>query len=249
MVKVGIIGGSGLDDPKIMDNAKEIEVDTTWGKPSSPLTVGQIAGVDVVLLARHGRKHQYSPTKVPWQANIQALKDQGVTHIIATTACGSLKEEIGKGHFVVLDQVIDFTKHRVNTFHEDFSPGLVHQPFADPFDEKLRGILFETGSELKIPMHEKGTVVTIEGPRFSSRAESFLFISWKADVINMSTATEVALANEAGIPYAAVAMSTDYDCWKEDEEAVTMDAALAVFKANASKVLDLLIKSIPKVGK
>jgi 5'-methylthioadenosine phosphorylase len=186
---------------------------------------------------------------VPWQANIQAMKDQGVTHILATTACGSLKEEIDRGHFVVVDQVIDFTKHRVNTFHEDFGPGLVHQPFSDPFDEQLRKVFSETGKELGIPMHDKGTVVTIEGPRFSSRAESFMFISWKADVINMSTATEVALANEAGIPYAAVAMATDYDCWREGEEAVTMDEAMKVFKANASKVLDLLVKSIPKVGK
>ena len=247
MVKVGIIGGSGLDDPKILKDPSEKAVGTDWGTPSSPLTIGKIEGVDVVILSRHGRKHQYSPTQVNNKANIQALKDEGCTHILATTACGSLKQEIDRGHFVILDQFIDFTKHRKNSFHEDFADGMVHAPMADPFNEELRQAFISTAKELSLPLHEKGTVVTIEGPRFSTRAESHMFRSWKADVINMSTAPEAALANEAGIPYAAVAMSTDYDCWKEDEEAVTFEEVLKVFKANADKVKDLLIQTIPKI--
>ncbi len=247
MVKVGIIGGSGLDDPKILKDAKEITVTTVYGSPASPLTIGKIEGVDVVLLARHGRKHQYSPTHVPNLANIQALKDQGVTHIIATTACGSLREEIGRGDFVILDQFIDFTKHRKNSFHEDFSQGMFHQAMADPFDEKLRKALILSGNKLGFMVHEKGTVVTIEGPRFSTRAESHMFRLWGADVINMSTAPECALANEAKIPYAAVAMSTDYDCWKTDEKPVTWEDVLKVFEQNVDKVKKLLVNIVTRV--
>ncbi|MBU0762124.1 MAG: MTAP family purine nucleoside phosphorylase, partial [Candidatus Altiarchaeota archaeon] len=213
MVKVGVIGGSGLDDPNILGKLVEKEVKTEYGKPTSSLTEGVLGGVNVILIARHGRNHQYSPTEVNYRANIQAFKDEGVTHILATTACGSLREEIDRGHFVILDQFIDFTKHRKNTFVESFEGGAVHTPMAHPFDEGLRSKLIKTSKELGYPHHEKGTVVTIEGPRFSTVAESKMFRLWGADVINMSVATEVALANELKIPYAAVAMSTDYDCW------------------------------------
>lgn len=262
-----LIGGSGLDDaavqtlrtspssknpqelgdPQILEGGHEVEVVTKYGKPASPLTVGKIGGVDVVILARHGRKHEFSPTQVPNRANIQALKDQGCTHIIATTACGSLREEIDRGDFVVLDQFIDFTKKRMNTFCDSFENGAVHAAMADPFDENLREILFDSCVEQGLNVHGKGTVVTIEGPRFSTRAESNMFRLWGADVINMSTAPEAALANEAGIAYAAVAMSTDYDCWKIDEEAVSWEEVLKVFEQNAESVKRLLISAIPKV--
>lgn len=248
MVKVGIIGGSGLDNPKILKNVKDIEVDTPYGKPTSSLKLGKIKGVDVVLLARHGRKHTIPPTQVNFRANINALKEQGCTHILTTTACGSLREEIGRGHLVVLDQFIDFTRHRPVTFHEEFEPGkMVHTPMAEPFDKDLRELLIKTCKELKIFCHEKGIVITIEGPRFSTKAESKMFRIWGADVVNMSIAPEVILANEAGIPYAAIAISTDYDCWKEDEEPVTWEAVLEIFKANVEKVTNLLINTIPKV--
>jgi len=248
MAKIGIIGGSGLDDPNILESSKDIEVDTEFGKPSSKLKVGKIKGVDVVLLARHGREHTIPPTQVNFRANIQALKDIGCTHILATTACGSLKEEIDRGHLVILDQFIDFTKHRKTTYYEEFEPGkMFHTVMADPFDEDLRQILIKACKELKIFCHEKGTVVTIEGPRFSTRAESHMFRQWGADVINMSIAPECILANEAGIPYAAVAMSTDYDCWREDERPVTWEAILDIFAANVKKVTDLLVNAIPKV--
>jgi len=247
MVKIGIIGGSGLDDPKILRDSKEVRVDTPYGKPSSALTAGQINGVDVVLLIRHGNKHQLSPTQVNYRANIHALKEKGVTHIIATTACGSLREEIGRGDFVVIDQFIDFTRHRKTTFHESFENGMEHPLMADPFDPELRKAFYETSIELGFKTHEKGTVVTIEGPRFSTRAESKMFRIWGADIINMTIASEAILANEAGIPYAAVAMSTDYDCWKEDEELVPWREILKVFDRNVDNVKKLLINVISKI--
>jgi 5'-methylthioadenosine phosphorylase len=247
MVKIGIIGGSGLDDPGILTDTEELTVKTAYGDPSSPLTIGKLDGVETVILARHGRQHQYSPTEVNSRANIQALKDQNVTHIIATTACGSLREEIGRGHFVILDQFIDFTRHRPTTFHFSFAKEAVHTPMAEPFDADLRKALSLTAEELKLPVHKQGTVITIEGPRFSTKAESKMFRIWGADVINMSIAPEAALANEAGIPYAAVAMSTDYDCWKEDEEPVSWDEILKVFNQNADKVKNLLINVIPRI--
>jgi len=248
MVKLGIIGGSGLDDPQILRDAKEIKVDTPYGQPSSALTAGKISGVDAVLLARHGKGHIISPTQINYRANITALKAQGVTHILATTACGSLKEDIARGDFVILDQFIDFTKHRKNTFHESFENGIEHPIVADPFDAELRKLLFETSTGLGFRTHERGTVITIEGPRFSTRAESKMFRMWGADVINMSIATEVCLAIEAGIPYGAVAMSTDYDCWKEDEAVVTWQEILKVFEQNAANVKKLLIRCVEKMA-
>jgi len=247
MAKIGIIGGSGLDDPGILKDAEELTISTAYGNPSSPLTVGKLNGVETVILARHGRQHQFSPTEVNCRANIQALKDQNVTHIIATTACGSLREEIDRGHFVILDQFIDFTRHRPTTFHVSFAKEAVHTAMAEPFAANLRKLLSQTAKELNLPVHDKGTVITIEGPRFSTKAESKMFRIWGADVINMSIAPEAALANEARIPYAAVAMSTDYDCWKEDEEPVSWDEILKVFNQNADKVKNLLVNVIPRI--
>lgn len=247
MVKVGIIGGSGLDDPKILKNAQEVEAVTPYGSPSSVLTTGRIAGVDVVLLSRHGKKHQFPPSAINYRANIYSLKEQGVTHILATSACGSLREEIHRGDLVIVDQFLDFTKSRKMTFYESFEDGARHTPMAEPFSPDLRRLLIKTGRELGYAIHEKGTVVTIEGPRFSTRAESHLFRQWGADVVNMTLATEVILANEIGIPYAAAAMSTDYDCWKSDEEGVTWDAILEIFEKNVKKVLTLIIRAIPHI--
>jgi 5'-methylthioadenosine phosphorylase len=214
MSKIGIIGGSGLDDPKLLQDAKEIDVSTAFGEPTSPLTVGSIEGKDVIIIARHGRQHTIPPTHVNYRANIQALKDQGCTHILATTACGSLREEIGRGDLVVLDQFIDFTRLRPVTFFDTFPPGAEnakHTPMADPYDESLRQKFIAAAREMGLTFHERGAVITIEGPRFSTRAESHMFRVWGADVINMTIASETILANEAGIPYAAVAISTDYD--------------------------------------
>ena len=247
VAKVGIIGGSGLDDPDILREAAELEIKTPYGNPSSPLALGRIGGVDVVILARHGRRHQFSPSQVNYRANIHALKVQEVTHIIATTACGSLREDIGRGDLIILDQFIDFTRHRKITFFESFENGAAHTAIADPFDAGLRQKLYETAVALGYKTHDRGTMVTIEGPRFSTRAESRMFRIWGADVINMSIAPEAILANEAGIPYAVIAMPTDYDCWKEDEDPVTWEEILEVFKHNADNVRNLLLQVIPNI--
>jgi len=247
MIKIGIIGGSGLDNPDILKDHSEKIVDTPYGNPSSSLTVGKINNVDVVILARHGRKHEIPPTQVNYRANIYALKNEGCTHILATTACGSLREEIGRGDFVIIDQFIDFTKHRKFSFHEDFKDGIKHTSMAEPFDKNLRKIFVDCGRKLGYKIHDKGTVITIEGPRFSTKAESKMFRILGADVINMSVAPECALANEIGIPYAAIAMSTDYDCWKSDEESVSWEEILKVFNNNANKVKKLLVEAIKDI--
>lgn len=247
MTKVGIIGGSGLDDPDMLKGAKEVVMATPYGEPSSPLMCGRLNGTEVVMVARHGRKHQYSPSQVNYRANIRALKDQGVTHILATTACGSLREEIGRGDFVILDQFIDLTRLRKTTFFDSFDEGARHTSMAEPFNPELRRVLYDSAKELELKVHRRGTVVTIEGPRFSSKAESNMFRIWGADVINMSIAPEAILANEIELPYAAVAMSTDYDCWKEDETPVTWEEILQVFKKNASNVEKLLLNAISKI--
>lgn len=248
MAKVAIIGGSGLEDPDILKSPKTIKVETPYGEPTSELTTGKIGNVDVVILSRHGKKHTIPPTQVNNLANIWALKEQGCDFIIATTACGSLREEIGRGDLVILDQFIDFTKHRKTTFFDEFNPGeMKHTPMADPFDLTLRSLLIEASEELKLKYHKKGTVISIEGPRFSTRAESNMFRLWGADVINMSVAPEAILANEINIPYAAIAMSTDYDCWKTDEEAVTWEAVLEIFNQNVHNVIDLLLATLKKI--
>lgn len=237
-----------MEDPQILSNVYEEEVSTPYGKPTSVLKHGIISEKEVVLISRHGKHHQYSPTEVNYRANLYALKEAGVTHIVATTACGSLKEEIGRGHFVVLDQFIDFTKYRVNTYASTFENGIMHTPMATPFDETLRESFFTAATQLNLPVHATGTVVTIEGPRFSTRAESKMFRQWGADVINMSVATEAALANELKIPYAAIAMSTDYDCWKDDEAPVSWEEILKIFNQNADNVKKILIEVIGRIG-
>jgi 5'-methylthioadenosine phosphorylase len=249
MNTIGVIGGSGLDNPDILQDATDREVATPYGATSAPLRAGTIDGVPVVLLARHGREHTVPPSQVNYRANVHALRSAGCTRILATTAVGSLRAEIGRGDFVILDQFIDFTRQRRMTYHEAFAPHRpAHAPMADPFAPAMRAALIAGCRELGIRHHERGTVVTIEGPRFSTRAESRMFRAWGADVINMSVATEAALANEAGVPYAAVAMSTDYDCWKEDEPPVSWEAVLDVFQANARKMTDLLCRVIPRLG-
>ena len=246
--KIGIIGGSGLDDPSLFEYPRDTEMTTPWGEPSSSLREGFIGGVPVVLMARHGRRHTIPPSQVNYRANLWALKEAGCTHVLASTAVGSLREEIGRGDLVIPDQFIDFTRSRKLSFFESFEPGSpMHTAMAEPFDADLRRIMAEELSALGYRFHNGGTVVTIEGPRFSTRAESRMFRLWGADIINMSIATEAIMANELGVPYAAVAMSTDYDSWKEDD-AVTWEAILAVAHANAEKVLELFRRVIPRLA-
>ncbi len=245
MTKIAIIGGSGLENPALLKNPEDISIETPYGDPSSSFRSGKIGTVDVLILSRHGRDHSIPPSQVNNRANLWAIKKLGCTHIVVTTACGSLREEIGRGDLVILDQFIDFTRFRKVSFFEKFEKGqLNHVPMADPFNPELREKIIERASELKLSFHSKGTVVTIEGPRFSTRAESNMFRQWGADVINMSIAPECVLANELGIPYAAIALSTDYDCWKTDEDPVTWEAVLEVFNQNVKNVIQLLVKTI-----
>ncbi|NQV02986.1 MAG: S-methyl-5'-thioadenosine phosphorylase [Bacteroidia bacterium] len=248
MVRVGLVGGSGLEKLNILENKREIEVSTPYGPPSSSLYTGQIGPCEVVILSRHGRDHTIPPTQVNNRANISAFRELKCSYIIATTACGSLQEEIQRGDLVIPDQFIDFTRRRHLTFYEEFEPGKVmHFPMADPFSEFLRNLLIEGARELGLPVHPKGTVVTIEGTRFSTRAESQMFRILGADIINMSIAPEAALAFEAGIPYAAVALSTDYDAWKIDEAPVTWDEVVKVFNENVRHVTQLLLNVINQI--
>ncbi len=248
MTKIAVIGGSGLENPKLLKSKEEYNIVTRYGKPSSPLICGKTGDTDIVILSRHGYGHTIPPSQVNNRANILALREAGCTHILATTACGSLREEIKRGDIVIPDQFIDFTRHRISTFHEEFEPGnMKHTPMADPFDSNLRGLLISAAKKNGMKFHGTGTLITIEGPRFSTRAESRMFRKWGADIINMSIAPEAALANETGIPYAAVAMSTDYDCWKEDEVPVSWEEVIAVFNKNVNRVLALLLEVIPKI--
>lgn len=241
--KIGIIGGSGLDDPNIIRDPRLIDMDTPYGKPSDKLVCGMIGNTEVAVLARHSKQHSISPTRVPYRANIWALREAGCTRILATTACGSLRAEMEPGDLVFLDQFIDWTKLRVLTYFED---EVVHTAMSEPFDAELRKKCAETAKEMGFKHHGKGTMITIEGPRFSTKAESKMFRLMGADLINMSTVPEVSLANELKIPYQSIAMVTDYDCWKDDEEAVTFEMVMQRMAENSEKVKKLLIRLVEK---
>jgi len=242
---IGIIGGTGLEKSKFLLNAEKLKISTEFGVPSSDVVTGFIRDKKVAVISRHGYAHTITPTHVNNRANISALKEIGCECIIATSACGSLRENIKPGDFIIPDQFIDFTRHRTNTFYDSFEPGqMQHCPMADPFSAELRTIIEAASKKSSIKLHTKGTIVTIEGPRFSTRSESHMFRSWGADIINMSTAPETALANEAKIPYAVIAISTDYDCWKTDEEPVSIDIVLKNFTKSVSKLIELLVNTV-----
>ena len=248
MIRIGIIGGSGLENPDILKYQEERNIETPYGRPSSTLRCGSVGGNEIVILSRHGLLHTIPPSEVNNRANIFALNEAGCTHIVSSTACGSLRQDICRGDIVIPDQFIDFTRHRQTSFFDVFEPGkMKHTPMADPFDKNLRNHIISCAGEIGLQVHEKGTLLTIEGPRFSTRAESKMFRIWGADIINMSVAPEVILSNEIGLPYAAVAMSTDYDSWKEDEIPVSWEDVIAVFNNNINKVLRLLIKVITEL--
>jgi len=248
MIKIGIIGGSGLENPDILKSPEEKHSDTPYGAPSSPLLCGSVNNTKTIILSRHGWNHTIPPSQVNSRANIFALKQAGCTHIISTTACGSLREEIHRGDLVIPDQFIDFTHHRANTYFKEFEPGkMKHTSMPDPFDDNLRNLIISSARDIGLKIHQKGTVITIEGPRFSTRAESRMFRMWGADIINMSVAPEVILANELGIPYASIAMSTDYDSWKKDEVPVLWEDVIAVFNKNVNNVIRLLQEVISRI--
>src|SRR6201988_3532993 len=243
---LGIVGGSGVYDIAGLESARWEKVASPFGEPSDALLLGTFKGVDLVFLPRHGRGHVQTPTSINYRANIDALKRVGVTDVISVSACGSLKEELPPGTFVMADQFIDRTFAREKSF---FGPGFVaHLPMAHPVCPKLSGALTLTARELKIDHREGGTYLCMEGPQFSTRAESFLYRSWDCSVIGMTAMPETKLAREAELPYAIVGMVTDYDCWHDDHDAVTVDAVIKVMTQNAANARRLIQAVAPKLG-
>jgi 5'-methylthioadenosine phosphorylase len=244
--RIGVIGGTGLYDIEGLEDIKEVYPDTPFGKPSDAIMVGKLDGVGIAFLPRHGHGHRISPTEVPSRANIYALKSLGVEFIISSNSCGSFKESIKPGHLLIPDQVVDRTKGRVNTF---FSDGIVaHIPFADPFCPVLSDIVYEAARETGATVHDGGIFIAMEGPAFSSRAESHLYKSWGADVIGMTVLPEAKLAQEAEICYASIACVTDYDSWHETHEAVSVEAILMTMRNNidyAKKTIKLAAGRVP----
>ncbi len=243
--EIGIIGGSGLYDPAFVEDAKEIKVYTPYGLPSDFITIGWMKGRRVAFLPRHGKMHKVPPHMINYRANIWALKELGVTRIISVSAVGSLREDYKPGDFVCPDQFIDMTKNRVYTFYD--GPVVAHVSMADPFCPELRKVCIEAAKALGITMHETGTYVCIEGPRFSTRAESRLWRSWGAHIIGMTLVPEVTLAREARMCYVTIAMVTDYDVWAE--KPVTAHEVERVMKENLEKAKKLLYELIPRIPK
>ena len=247
MVKIGIIGGSGLDDPELIIDYEEKEIETPYGKPSSKISCGKINGVEVCILARHGKNHEIPPSLVNYQANVYVLKMLGCDYILATSAVGSLRDEIKPGNLVFPNQFIDFTHQRKMTFFDKIGE-VNHSSMAEPFDKKIRNILLDICNQLNFECNTDKTLITIEGPRFSSKAESHMFRQLGADIINMSSCPEVILANELKIPYQTIAMSTDYDCWKDGEEGVSWEMILKRMGENSNKVKQLLLIAVPLIA-
>ncbi len=243
---IGIIGGSGLYDMDAIANKKWRRVSTPFGEPSDELLCGEIAGTPVVFLPRHGRGHRRSPSDLNYRANICALKMLGVTEVISLSACGSLQESLAPGTFVIVDQFIDRTFARVKSF---FEPGLVaHVSMAHPVCGRLGDRLEAAVRSLAIPYARGGTYIAMEGPQFSTLAESKLYRAWGCDVIGMTNMPEAKLAREAELCYATVAMVTDYDCWHEDHGAVTVDQVVRVLLANADKARSIVREVAPDLG-
>lgn len=228
---IGILGGSGLYAMEALEEAQWVEVDTPWGRPSDALLIGRLHGTRFVFLPRHGRGHRLPPGEVNARANIDALKRAGCTDLVAISAVGSLREELAPGRFVLVDQFIDRTVARPSSF---FGPGLVaHVSMADPVCPRLSGLLASAAEDAGASVAQGGTYLAMEGPQFSSRAESELYRGWGCDVIGMTAMPEAKLAREAELPYALVGMVTDYDCWRQGEEAVEVSAIIAQLTANA----------------
>jgi len=240
-LKIAIIGGSGVYDPKIFKKEREFKIKTPFGNPSAPIEIGNFLGKRIAFLARHGKKHQFPPHKVSQRANIFALKKLGIERIIGICAVGSLKKNFKPGEIVISDQFADFTKKRDYTFYDKEA---VHVSLADPFCPELRNLFFREAKKLKIPVHQKGTYLCIEGPRFSTRAESKFFRNF-ADIIGMTLIPEVILAREMEICYLSLAMITDYDVWQPHP--VEAQEVIKTMKENLEKIKKLLKATIPKI--
>ncbi len=243
---VGVIGGSGLYAIDGLEDLREISLSTPFGEPSDAYVTGRLAGVDMVFLPRHGRGHRIQPSDLNFRANIWGLKQLGVTRILSVSAVGSMREHIAPGDFVVIDQFIDRTRHRVDTF---FGDGVVaHVMFADPVCPEVRHALLSAAKQLALKAHDGGTYLNMEGPQFSTRAESKLYRGWDVDVIGMTNLQEAKLAREAEMCYATLAMSTDYDCWHESHAAVTVEAVVAVMHKNVDNARRLIKAAVPMLA-
>lgn len=247
---LGIIGGSGLYALDGLTDVREQGVDTPWGAPSAPLTRGRLNGIELVFLPRHGSGHAIPPSDIPFRANIAALKMAGCTDILSVSACGSLREDLPPGRFVMVDQYVDRTTGRERSF---FGTGCVaHVPLARPVCSRLAGLAATAGEAVGLPVTRGGTYLAMEGPQFSTRAESELYRQWGMDVIGMTNMPEARLAREAELPYAGVAMVTDYDCWRDEGDSVDVAAVLAVMKSNtvgARQLLDRLTTQLAGVAR
>ncbi len=244
-MRIGVIGGSGLYQMEGLEDVREERVTTPFGDPSDALIHGRLGSAELVFLPRHGRGHRFNPSEVNYRANIFAMKMAGVEWIISVSAVGSLREEIVPGHVVLIDQFIDRTRLRKNTFFEN---GIVaHVAFGDPVCTALRGYLLASAAESGATHHDGGTYVCMEGPAFSTRAESNLYRSWGASVIGMTNLPEAKLAREAEISYATLAMATDYDCWHPHHDDVTVDKVVAVINANAALAKRIVANTVPKI--
>lgn len=245
-IRFAVIGGSGLYNMQGLTDKQEINIDTPFGPTSAPIVTGEIEGIPVAFVARHGRGHIYTPTEVPYQANIYALKTLGVERIISVSACGSLREDYAPGHIVVPDQLFDRTNSRPRTF---FGDGLVtHIGVADPFCVDLNAIVADASGEAGGTVHEGGTFITVEGPRFSTRGESEAYRAWGMSIIGMTTSPEAFLAREAEICYGVMAHVTDYDVWHQSEEPVTVEAVLKTLSANTELAQKAVRNAIVKLA-
>ena len=243
---IGVIGGSGLYEPGALDDAQDIPVASAFGEPSGPVTTGSIGGVRFTFMARHGAGHRLSPSEVNYRANVDVMKRCGVTDLLAISAIGSLREEMAPKHFVTVDQIIDRTAGRGRSF---FGGGIVaHVPLADPVCPRLSALAGDAFAQAGGEVHRTGTYVAIEGPQFSTRAESRMYREWGAEVIGMTAMPEARLAREAELPYALVGMVTDYDCWRSEEDDVDVTDILSVMRGNAETAraaLGKLAASLP----
>jgi 5'-methylthioadenosine phosphorylase len=244
---VGVFGGSGFYS--FLESVEEVELDTPHGAPSAPLAVGEVGGRRVAFLPRHGKKHQFPPHRVPYRANVWAMKELGVQRIVGPCAAGSLQPHVKPGHFVVCDQLVDRTWGRADTFYD--GPETTHIGFADPYCPEMREAAVKQGRDLGIDLHERGTVVTVQGPRFSTRAESALFKNQGWEVINMTQYPEAILSRELEMCYLNVSLITDYDVGVEgsDVEAVSHEMVIKVFDQNLARLRDLLFRVIPALPK
>lgn len=240
---VGVFGGSGLYEMEDLEDVEEVVLSTPFGEPSDAFVTGVLRGTRMAFLPRHGRGHRIGPSEINFRANVWGMKQLGATRIVSVSAVGSMQERIVPGHFVMVDQFFDRTRHRVDTFFQD---GIVaHVLFADPVCEHLRQALLEASRGVEVEVHDGGTYLNMEGPQFSTRAESKIYRSWGVDVIGMTNLQEARLAREAELCYATVAMSTDYDCWHEDHDDVTVEGILEVMHKNVDHAKDLIRAVVP----